>query len=151
MMGTILVAGFAGLAGPVFLKYGGVNMRRKFLVTLIGAAFLALTITGLATAGHPPVDNHPPQVEILPPTVSIQCYDIGLSAMIQDENPLELLTITWVTFEQPEFANVYVTDWDKQFAIACVNEPGKYLFGLYVMDTQGLQTIKRVDVVVPSR
>ncbi len=117
---------------------------------LLPAVVTSIVVVSLVTASHPPVDNHPPEVEILPPTIGIECYDIGLFAMIQDENPLELLTITWVTFEQPEFAEVYITDWDESIATACVDEPGNYLFGVYVMDAQGLQTIERIDVVVPD-
>lgn len=127
-------------------------MRRSMCVLLIwGMLIGGLVLASTALASHPPVDNHPPQVEILPPTVGVQCYDIGLFAMIQDENPMELLTITWVTFEQPELANVHIIDGDKSLAIACVDEPGEYLFGIYVMDAEGLQTIERIDVVVPER
>ena len=92
---------------------------------MLPAVVTSIVVVSLVTAGHPPVDNHPPQVEILPPTIGVDCYSVGLFAMIQDENPLELLTITWVTFEQPEFAEVYITDWDKRLATACVDEPGQ--------------------------
>ena len=121
--------------------------------TILGLGLLValLVIMPSIQADHDDTDNHPPDVKIRA-FIEYPCNEINLFARVEDKTPVEDLDIFWVTFRHPKAAVVRIQQYedsqDKQFAIACVDEPGEYRFAVYVTDPEGLQTLETVDVVI---